>query len=180
MNIPKLIIPVVLIFLTVAVAVLFVLYLDAGNKYVYVDSVKLVNGYEAMKDARKDYEQKVAAWRANLDTLRAEAETKIKEYNATAPKLSAREKKLMEELVQSKQEQFMNYQQVVNEKVRKEDEELSAKVLSKVNDFVKRYSQERGYVIVMAATQYGNIVYADPRVDITDAVLAGLNAEYRK
>jgi outer membrane protein len=180
MNFSKLIVPVVLIFLTVAVVVLFVLQFDSGNKYVYVDSVKLVNGYEAMKDARKDYEQKVAAWKANLDTLRGEAETKIKEYNATAGKLSAREKQLMEELVQSKQEQFMNYQQVVTEKVRKEDEELSSKVLSKVNDFVKRYGQQKGYVIVMAATQYGNIVYADPRADITEEVLAGLNAEYRQ
>lgn len=79
MNIPRSIVFVVMILLVAAVSVLFVLHFSAREQYVFVDSVKLVNGYEAMKDARKDYEQKVAAWCANLDTLRVEAETQIKE-----------------------------------------------------------------------------------------------------
>ena len=169
---------VIALIFSVAIAILFYLHFTKENRYVYVDAQKLVNGYTGMIDARKEYEQKSLVWKANLDTLRHEAEVKIKEYEATVSKLNPNEKKLMEELIASKQEQFNNYQQIVSENVRKEDQELSAKVLAKVNDFIKRYGREKGYTIIMAATQYGNIIYADDKVNITEEVLVGLNAEY--
>nr|AGM16422.1 outer membrane protein [uncultured bacterium] len=171
---------VTVIILSSAIAILFYLHFTAGSKYVYVDAQKLVNGYAGMIDARKEYEQKSLVWKANLDTLRREAEVKIKEYEATVAKLSASEKKLMEELIASKQEQFNTYQQFVSDNVRKSDQELSAKVLAKVNDYIKRYGSEKGYTIIMAATQYGNIVYAEDKVNITEDVLVGLNAEYAR
>ncbi|HMI66188.1 MAG TPA: OmpH family outer membrane protein [Cyclobacteriaceae bacterium] len=160
--------------------VIFYVQNSRSRKYVYIDSQKLVNGYKGMVDARKVYESKLTTWRANLDTLHSEAEKKIKEYEVTGGRLSDREKKLMEELIQSKQDQFTKYQQMVSENVKKEDDELTSKVLSKVNDFVKRYGKANGHTIIMAATQYGNIVYADTEVDITEEVLKGLNAEYNK
>ena len=84
----------------------------------------------------------------------------------------------MEELIQAKQDQFTNYQQVIQEKFQKEDQELSKKVMDKVNDYIKRYGKKEGYKIIHAATQYGNIVYAQDGLDITDEVLKGLNSEY--
>lgn len=144
---------------------------------VYVDSVKLVNGYKGMQAARKEFEVKTGVWKANLDTLKTELDAKMKEYQATHAKLSAREKKLTEELIQTKQEQFVNYQNIISEKIQKEDQELTGKVLGKVNDYIKRYGEKNGYAIIMAATQYGNIVYAEQGKDITDEVLKGLNQE---
>jgi outer membrane protein len=160
--------------------VMFYLRDSRNQKYVYIDSQKLVNGYRGMVEARRVYDSKLATWRANLDTLHSEAEKKIKEYEATGGRLSSREKKLMEELIQSKQDQFMKYQQLVSDNIKKEDDELTNGVVSKVNDFVKRYGKSNGYTIIMAATQYGNIIYADAEVDITDEVMKGLNAEYGK
>jgi len=144
---------------------------------VYVDAVKLVNGYKGMQQARKDYEAKAGIWKANVDSLKTELEVKIKEYQAQQAKLSAKEKALTEELLRAKQEQFLNYQQAIAEKIQKEDQELTAKVLGRVNDYIKRYGEERGYSIIMAATQYGNIVYSKGEKDITDQVLKGLNNE---
>lgn len=145
---------------------------------MYVDAQKLVNGYKGMTDARKELEGKVATWRSNLDTLRSEVELVMKDYEAKRSSLSERERKLTEELIKTKQEQFVNYQQVINEKIQSADQELSSKVLGKVNDYIKRYGQQKGYKIIMAATKYGNIVYAAESTDITDEVLEGLNAEY--
>jgi outer membrane protein len=167
------------VFVTVSIGILFVLHLDSQNKYVYVDSQKLVNGYTATQQARRDFEAKAAGWQANLDTLRAEAEKKIKEYEATAPRLSPKERQLMEELIQSKQEQYANYQQVIADKIKQADQELTTNVLSKVNDYIRRYGKRKGYTIIMAATQYGNIIYAEEGADITEEVLKGLNEEYR-
>lgn len=155
-------------------------FVSSENEIVYVDAQKLVNDYKGMQDARKEFESKTLVWRANLDTLRLEAESTIKEYELTREKLSAKEQNLMEELIQSRQEQFLNYQQIVNEKIQKEDQELTGKVLTTVNQFMKDYGRLKGYRIIMAATQYGNIIYAEEHTDITDDVLEGLNMAYSK
>lgn len=157
--------------------VVITLQFDKKDSIVYVDAIKLVNGYKGMQAARKEFELKTQAWKANLDTLKTELESKIKEYESTRLKLSAKEKSLMEELLQTKQDQFMNYQNIISEKIQKEDQELTTKVLGKVNDFIKKYGEEKGYSIIMAATQYGNIVYAEKGMDITEEVLVGLNKE---
>ena len=145
---------------------------------VYVDSVKLMNGYTGMKVARKAYEEKTGVWKANLDSLKTELESKITDYQAKQTKLSAKERQLTEELLQTKQQQFINYQQIVSDKIQKEDETLTNTVLGKVNDYIKKYGEGKGYDIIMAATQYGNIVYSKKGKDITDQVLEGLNKEY--
>jgi len=164
--------------LAVGLAILLILHVQAEKSLVYVDAQKLVVGYKGMQAARQEFEAKAAVWKANLDTLRGEVEARIKEYEAKKARLSASEQQLTEELIQSKQDQFLNYQQAIQEKVQKEDQELTRKVLDKVNDYLKRYGKEKGYKIILAATQYGNIVYARDGIDITEDVMKGLNEEF--
>lgn len=160
--------------------VLVALQFREKDAIVYVDAVKLLNGYKGMEVARRELEARTGTLRANLDTLKNELEGRIKEYEATQEKLTAKEKALMEELIETKQEQFVNYQNVVSERLQKEDKELTAKVLARVNDYIKEYGEDHGYEIIMAATQYGNIVYAEKGKDITDNILEGLNKELTK
>jgi outer membrane protein len=166
------------VLLAAGIGILFLLHFQAQQSLVYVDAQKLVVGYEGMKAARLEFESKSAAWKANLDTLRNEVEEKMKEYDSKKASMNAREKQLSEELIKSKQEQYINYEQVIQEKVQTEDQQLTKNVLTKVNDFVKRYGKEHGYKIILAATQYGNIVYAQDGIDVTDDVLKGLNTEF--
>lgn len=162
----------------VGIAILVSLQLKTNDSIVYVDAIKLMNGYTGMKQARLEYEAKANVWKANVDSLKTELQQKIKEYEMKQVSLSLKEKQLTEELLQAKQGQFMNYQQVISEKIQKEDQELTTKVLTRVNDYIKMYGEEKGYDIIMAATQYGNIVYSDKGKDITENVLEGLNKDY--
>lgn len=180
MNQSRLIDIAVKTILFTAVVILFVFHLDSAKSLVYVDAQKLLVGYKGMELARKEYEGKANVWKSNLDTLNQEFQSKVKEYEATKNAMTPREKKLMEDLLTSKQEQFVNYQQAIKERAQKEDQEMTAKVLDKVNDYLKRYGKEKGYTIILAATQYGNIVYAKEGIDITEDVLKGLNAEFAK
>lgn len=150
------------------------------ERLVYVDSMRLMKGYKGMEAAQKDLQAKMMVWNANIDTLKNEFNAKLSDYQQRQAKLSATEKKLTEELLSVKEQQLANYQQSVAEKMQQENTELSGKVLSKVNDFVKRYGEKGGYTIILATTQDGNIVYADQGIDITDEVVEGLNAEYIK
>jgi outer membrane protein len=166
---------VILSFLVFAVAILYFLHFRTDNEYVFIDAQKLVNGYKGMQVARKQYESKVSVWQANLDTLRLETESKIVEYEKKGKTMSARERELMEELINTKKSQYLEYQKAISENIQKEDQLLTSNVLEKVNAFIKQYGKEHGYTIILAATQYGNIAYAKEGIDITDDLLKELN-----
>jgi outer membrane protein len=152
------------------VIVLSVYLFITPQKLVYVDSAKLVNEYEGMKAARATYQQKASSWKANVDTLTAEVQKQIMAYEKEVSKMSAKEKQLSQELIRTKQRQLMAQQ---------EDQKMTGEVLTQINAYLKKYGKAHGYKIVMAATEYGNIAYADESLDITADVLKGLNEEYQ-
>ncbi|HEY9008587.1 MAG TPA: OmpH family outer membrane protein, partial [Ohtaekwangia sp.] len=82
------------------------------------------------------------------------------------------------ELIRSKQKQFADYQQAMNTQAQQEDAKMTQEVVTQINAYLKKYGEANGYKIILAATQYGNLAYADEGLDITDEVLAGLNKEY--
>jgi outer membrane protein len=147
-------------------------------KLVYIDSAKLMGEYKGMQDARKTYQLKATTWKANIDTLAAEVQQQIISYEKESAKLTAKERKLSEELIRIKQRQLMEYQQAMSAQAKQEDEKMTTEVVSQVNAYLKKYGKSKGYKIVMAATAYGNIAYADEGLDITAEVVDGLNKEY--
>lgn len=145
---------------------------------VYIDSIALMNGYKGMQEAKGELEKKIALYQQNIDTLKMEYQQKIMEYERKKKTLSTSEQQLFEELLASKEQQLTGYQQMVQEKIQSENQILSQKVLSKINDYVKRFGKENKADLILTATQYGNIAYGDESVEITDKIIAGLNAEY--
>lgn len=157
---------------------LVVFYFMRDNRIVYVDSAKLINNYKGMQDARKAYQQKATSWKANVDTLTSEVQRQIMNYEKESGKMTAKERQLSQELIRTKQNQLMQYQQAMNTQAQQEDSKMTGEVISQINAYIKKYGEQKGYTIIMAATEYGNLAYADEGLDITDEVLAGLNSEY--
>ena len=63
----------ILSLLVVFTSVGCVIFQNLGKpKLAYVDSTKLIQQYQGMKDAVKIYQGKAAVWQANVDTLAAE------------------------------------------------------------------------------------------------------------
>jgi outer membrane protein len=147
-------------------------------KVAYVDSARLLNGYQAMVEARKDYQTKTVVWQANVDTLVKGVQEEIKKYERAAAGMTPKERQLSQDLIRSKQQQLGQYQQVVQDKARQEDTRLTEAVLKQTNSFLERYGKEHGYAMILAANASGNIAYAEKYLDITDKVLEELNQEY--
>lgn len=167
----------VIIVMAIALAVLYY-FRFSSPQVVYVDSRRLINEYKGMIEAKKAYQQKSLLWKANIDTLATEVQESLKNYEKEIGKMTAREKQLSEELLRTKQQQLMDYQKAINEKAASEDSEMTARVLEQINVYIQNYGKEYGYKIIFAATQYGNIAYAEEGTDITDKVLEGLNKQY--
>lgn len=163
-----------------AVIVLFVLmFTNKKAELVYVDSNKLLNNYQGMLDARKEYQNKAQSWKANIDTLAKEVQESIMEYEKESPSMTTKEKELSRELIKTRQQQLADYQKAIQSQASSEDAEMTQNVVNQVNQYLKKFGQKNNYRIILAATDAGNIVYAEEEMDITDIVLEGLNKEYR-
>ena len=145
---------------------------------VYVDSAVILAGYDGMITARAELEEKTMAWQANIDTLTGDVQKAIMNYEKEVQQLTSKEKELSKELIKAKQDQLVNYQRAIQDKYRQEDEKLTSIVITNINSFLKEYGQKQGYEIILAATEYGNIAYAEEKLDITEEVLEGLNKAY--
>jgi outer membrane protein len=161
-----------------AVISVSVVLLTRSESVVYVDSAKLLNNYKAMEAARATYQSKVTTWKANVDTLAGEVQKLAFKYEHESNAMSAKERSLSQELIRAKQKQLSDYQQAINAQAEQEDAKMTSDIIAQVNVYLKKYGEQHGYKIILAATDYGNLAYADPGLDITNEVLQGLNAEY--
>ncbi|MEM6524579.1 MAG: OmpH family outer membrane protein [Bacteroidota bacterium] len=150
----------------------------SAQKIVYVDSVRLINGYQGMVDARQDYQQKARLWQGNVDTLASEVQKAITDYEKEIATLTSKEKELSQELIRAKQKQLADYQKAIADKAAQEDGQMTSQVLEQINAYLKTYGEQNNYRVILAATEYGNVAYAADGLDITEEVLEGLNNEY--
>ena len=148
------------------------------QKIVFVNSGEIINGYTGMINDRKAFQQKTVVWKANIDTLSTEIKNRIMDYEKVSPKLTANERKLTEELIRAKQKQLSEYQQALNTQAQQEDSKMTTEVITQVNSYLKKYGKDKGYNVIIAATEYGNLAYADDGLDVTKEVLEGLNKDY--
>jgi outer membrane protein len=159
--------------------VLFYLHFaNRGQKIVYIDSSKVINAYQGMTQARQEYQIKASVWKANIDTLAADVQKKITEYQKESAKMPAREKELSKQLIQTKQQQLAEYQRAVNDKAQQEDALMTRKVMDEINAYIKKYGEQHHHTIVLAATDQGNIAFAEKDLDITEQIIEGLNKSY--
>ena len=159
--------------------VLTIYVFSLPQKFVYVNTSKLINEYKGMQAAKLAYQKKASLWKANVDTLTSEVQQKILKYEKESASLSVKERQLTQELIHARQKQLMEYQKALNTQAQQENSRMIDEVVQRINTYLKKYGEEKGYKIVMAANEYGNIAYADEGLDITDEVLEGLNSEYR-
>jgi outer membrane protein len=161
-----------------AIIILSIVVSNKKHEVVYVDSSKLLNNYKGMQAARAAYQTKAGAWKSNIDTLASEVQQLIFKYEKESSSLTIKERQLSQELIRNKQTQLADYQQAMDTQAQQEDARMTRDVVTQVNAYLKKYGESKGYTVILAATEYGNLAYADEGLDITDEVLEGLNKEY--
>lgn len=142
------------------------------ERIAYIDAARILREYKGAVDARKELEGKTQQWQANIDTLTADVQKAISEYEASQKKDQAGRNRIRE-----KQNQLTRYQQAIQQNATEEEAKATSQVVEKVNAFLATYGKEHGYKLILIANQVGTIAYAAEGMDITDEVLKILNSE---
>ena len=152
----------------------------AAGAIVYVESSKLLDGYQGMKDARRAFEVKAKGWESQNQALVSSFRTAVEAYQKSAPTLTADQRAAAEQKLQQQQQQGAVEQQKIQQQAQEAEGKLTQTVLESVNKKVEAYGKAHGYKMILIAAPSGTIAYGEKGLDITAPVLIYLNSSYRK
>jgi outer membrane protein len=144
------------------------------DSVAYIDTSKLLQQSKQMEALRKELEKEQSLAKSNLDTLTNEFQNQLKEYEKNISKMSTKEKQLSQELLRTKQQQLVQYQQAVQHKVQEEEQKKTQELLTSINAQITEYGEKSNYKLILA-TSNGNIAYGDKGVDITEEIIEKIN-----
>ena len=149
------------------------------NKVAYVESGKLLDGYQGMKDARKSFEAKARRWEAQNQTLVRGFQTAVQQYQQKAESMTQEQRAATEQQLQQRQMQVGQEQEKLQRQAQEEEAKMTQQVLERINKQIEKYGKSNGYRLILIAAPSGTIAYGRKDLDITNTVLKHLNDEYR-
>ena len=146
----------------------------------YVDSDAVVAEYEEAKEAKGELEEAVAVFRAEADSLKAEYDKAVEEYESQELTLSEEGKRAKMAEVEQRKRRWDSYvDQVYRDggRIDQKNEELIAPLVEKINEAVSEIAEDEGFSLVLDASK-SEIVFAEAGLDLTRLVIEELNREY--
>lgn len=144
-----------------------------AQKYAYVDSKYILDKVPAYKEAQKQIDELSEKWQKEVEAKYAEIETKDKAYQEEKIILPDDIKKKREQEIAQLLNEVREFQKAkfgVNGELFQKRQELIKPIQDKLYKAIKDVSGER-YSMVFDKANQSNLLYADPKLDISDRVL---------
>ncbi len=164
------------IFITLIVAA-FATLSAAAQKYALVDMDYILRNVPAYEMANEQLNQVSLRWEKEVNELTKEAETMYKNYQADQVFLTDEQKKKREEEIVAKEKEAtdLRYKYFGPEgELYKKRQSLMKPIQEEVYNAVKAVAEEKGYQTIFDRASSQSIVFASPRIDVSNDVLAKL------
>ena len=146
----------------------------AAQKFALVDMEYILKNYPQYEMANEQLNQLSQRWQKEVEAKSAEAEQLYKQYQADMVYLTAEQKKSRENdvLQAEKSATELKYKYFGPEgELYKKRQSLMEPIQDELYNAVKKLSEERGYQCIFDRASSANIIYASPRIDISNEVL---------
>lgn len=157
---------------------------DSSNSVgqtAFVNTDTLLEKFDSFKKMRAQFEKRSAQAEAELGGRMQALE---REYLETQKKVQAGT--MTETLIKDAEQTLMRKQQEIaalreqkTGQLMEEEKELSKRLNDQIHDYMMEYAPAHGLKYVLGYTRGGGILYATDSLDITQAVLEGLNEKYK-
>jgi outer membrane protein len=117
---------------------------------------------------------------AELNGLEKSYQKKISEWQKKAPTMSQTESQQAQQEYAQMQQNYNLRKQTLQESLMKNNEDLKADIRKKIEDYLKEYNKEKGYNYIISYEANSFIYIRDTANNITDDLVSGLNASYKK
>jgi outer membrane protein len=149
-------------------------------RLAYFNLDSLESHYQYFKDVLDQVKDKENQMNAELSGIEKSYQKKISEWQKKAPTMSPTESQEVQQEYAQMQQNYQLRKQTLQESLMKHNEDLKADIRKKIEDYLKEYNKEKGYNYIISYEANSFIYIRDTANNITDDLVSGLNASYKK
>ena len=163
----------------IALSCLLFLCSFAGHaqKFALIDMEYILKNIPAYEMTNEQLSQVSKKWQSEVEKVAEEAKTLYKNYQSEAVFLSEEQKGKKEEAIVAKEKEAAELRRTYfgpEGELFKKRESLMQPIQDEIYNAVKEISEQKGYSVVVDRASATSIIFASPRIDISNEVLEKL------
>lgn len=151
-----------------------------AQKYAYVNTEYILRNIPEFVDAQKQIDELSVEWQKEIEAKFAEIDALYKQYQNDAPLMTQDMKNRKENEIITKEKEAKDLQKKrfgVDGDLYKRRQEMIQPIQDKVYTAIEKRAKQKQFVFVFDRSDNANIMYADPRNDISNDVLKDMGYE---
>jgi len=181
--------------LLIAVAVLYYLHFaspssktnSAGNngvllqdaKIAFINADSVLKYYSFLEVNKKELEAKGSKLEQDFRDRAQSLQNDVNQYQRTVNNMTFGQAKAAEEDLAKKQQNLQMYQQRLQQELAIEEGKLNRELYERITKFLKGYASQNNLQVVLKYDPTSDVLFGGETLDITQAVIDGLNTEYK-
>ena len=148
-----------------------------AQKFALVDMEYILKNIPAYERANEQMAQQSKRWQGEIDELALEAESLYKKYQSESAFLSDEQRAARAEELLAKEKEAAELKRQYfgpNGELYKKRESLMAPIQDEIYNAVKEVCEQKKFSMVIDRASAGSVIYASPKVDISNEVLSKL------
>ena len=148
-----------------------------AQKFALIDMEYILKNIPAYQSANDQLDQASKKWQGEVEKVAEEAKTLYKNYQSGSASLSDAQKKVKEDAIVAKEKEAAELRRKYfgpEGELYKQRESLMKPIQDEIYNAVKYISEQQGYAVVVDRASASSIIFASPRIDISNEVLARL------
>ena len=148
-----------------------------AQKFALVDMEYILKNVPAYERANEQLNQISKKWESEVEAILTEVETMYKKYQSESVFLSDAQKQKTEEAIMAKEKEASDLKKKYfgsEGELFKKRQSLMAPIQDEIYNAVRDISDQKGYQLILDRASGGSIIYASPKIDISDEVLQKL------
>lgn len=149
----------------------------SAQKFALIDMEYILKNVPAYERANEQLNQVSKKWQAEVEALNTEATTMYKNYQNEVVFLSEEQKKTKQDAIMKKEKEASELKRKYfgpEGELFKKRTALIAPLQEEIYNVVKEISELRGYSLVLDRASDAGIIFASPKIDISNEVLQKL------
>ena len=161
-----------------SIMLLFAISMAASaQKFALIDTEYILKNIPAYQSANEQLQEATKKYQSEVEVIAKEAQKMSQDYQAQSSTLSAAQKTKKEDEIVAKEKSAAELKRKYfgpEGELAKMQEKLINPIQDEIYGAVKELSQLHGYDLVLDRASAAGIIFANPRIDISDEVLRKL------
>ena len=152
--------------------------IPVDHKVAYINADSVLVNYKYFDEIQSELKTTGAKLEKEYQSRAEGLQREVNDYQRSVNNLTIGQAKALEEDLLKKQQNLRMYQENLSQQLLKEESRLNQALYEKVTAFLKEYSERNDIDMVVKYNQGSDVLYANGSMDITKAVIDGLNTIY--